>query len=147
MKGEGWSWNQVEFKFSNLVPVLKWGCLKIRCLPVWSQDTEWRQRRQGTSLQLLENHLACHAHTALPTWPCQMEGCWRRAGDGGNAACSWPLFPLEGGPATRTYPTQRMVEPCAPPLHGTAAYWHRVRRNSYGTVLQQPQLAVTGLAS
>lgn len=34
-------------------------------------------------------------HTALPTWPCQMEGCWRRAGDGGKCSLFWPPFPLD----------------------------------------------------
>lgn len=66
-------------------------------------------------MQLLENHLACHAHSSAHLALAD-GGCWRGAGESLFLA----PFSLEGEPATHTYPDQLMAEPWA--LHGTALY-------------------------
>lgn len=112
MKGEGWSWNQVEFsKFFTLVPVLnEIGCWKMRCLPIWSQDTECRQRRQGhRSADSWEpSHSPYRQH--CPPGPAR----WRDAGGGQVMGA---MQPVPGLPSsvfhTHTYPSQLMAERCA----------------------------------
>lgn len=121
MKGQGWSWNQVDFiKFFNPVPVLKGGCWKIRCLrlePRHRVEIEKTGHRSAASWE--PPRLPCAhstARLALPAGRMLEMGRWWK--------CSLIL------------PHARILLSCwQSPVHH-----HCMEQPCTGTVLQQPHL-------